>query len=268
MTNSTDCNINCLAKGNEFCLGSTMKSGNCCSPKENKCSPGGDQFCSRSAYQFGLKAQACPLQQNCGTQQTFTPASYTTALTIKLDQQTTIKFTKDSLCYYTIQFPSSAQIGDVIYANFIIIQNAKIYMYVGESIKASYVSSCNPQQGDYLISEYPNKMYLTFVSTSNDVSSYFQVNLQLSKYKTQNYNNELRCAGVSNVKPTDGSNGNNNTSNNQTNNQTSNVIYNGLSQLTIPTLQQRISFDQLAQSRYNYAGFWTYIPVDCYYNSD
>lgn len=72
-----------------------------------------------------------------------------------------------------MNFPSSAKTGDVIYANFIILSNVQTYMYVGESLDAAYVSACNPSNGDYLIAEYPNKMYLAFVSTSNDNNPYY-----------------------------------------------------------------------------------------------
>jgi len=56
----------------------------------------------------------------------------------------------------------------VIYVSIAIFQNVKAYFYVGESISASYVSSCTPLIGDNLIAEYPNQIFIAFVSTTND----------------------------------------------------------------------------------------------------
>ena len=71
-----------------------------------------------------------------------TPASYTTIYSIKQDQQAIPKFTKDALCYYTVQFPQTAIKGDVMYINPIILQNVKSYVYISSAIDTSYVVSC------------------------------------------------------------------------------------------------------------------------------
>lgn len=113
----------------------------------------------------------------------------------------------------------------MIYLNFIITRNVKSYIYVGRELYSSYVVKCEPQVGDYLIIEYPNKFFLTFVSTATDNTAYYQLDVQYNKFKQWQYQNDIRCAGVSNVKPDDG--GDNNTPNNTNNDTNDGVMYGG-----------------------------------------
>ncbi|CDW88493.1 UNKNOWN [Stylonychia lemnae] len=206
-------------------------------------------FCSAGAYQYGLKLFSCPQQSNCGTFDTLTPSSYSTQFSIKLDQQATPKLTKDSVCYYKVQFPNTATKGDVIYVNLAIVQNVKVYFYLGESITSSYVVNCSPTAGDTLIAEYPNQIFMTFVSTSNDNSPYYQATVQLAKYKQYDYQNDIRCTGVSNVKPSSGVDSGSSDGSSNTSNQTSNINYKGTVMLTLASSSQRQGYEDAAYSR-------------------
>lgn len=88
---------------------------------------------------------------------------------------------------------------------------------------------------------------MTFVSTSNDNSPYYLLNIYYTRYKQWDYQNDLRCAGVSNVKSSTTADGD--ISTNQTTNDTSNIISTALVQLTIASSEQRTSFENIAKTR-------------------
>ena len=49
------------------------------------------------------------------------------------------KFTKDSVCHYSIEWPANAKKGDVIYLNTITQRNVMSYIYIAGNVTDEYV---------------------------------------------------------------------------------------------------------------------------------
>jgi hypothetical protein len=106
------------------------------------------------------------------------------------------------------------------------------YFLVARELSASYASLCTPQSGDTLIVEYPNKFFVSFVSTASDNTAYYQIDVQYNRFKQWSYSNDVRCAGVSNVKPDSGG-GSNSTNNNTNSSSNPDLISGGITYLTV-----------------------------------
>ncbi len=55
--------------------------------------------------------------------------------------------------------------------------------------------------GDFLIATYPNKFYISIVSETTDSTAFYYFNANYETYKKYEFKNDIRCAGVTNVKP-------------------------------------------------------------------
>ena len=164
-------------------------------------STNGYDFCSDSVTQFGLKLQSCPKQTNCGSSEALTAPVDQSSVAIKQDQSSSVvpKFTKSYVCHYTVAWPAQAKKGDVLYLNVITLQKVDAFVLIGQNITQSYFSACNGlQAGDYLIAQYPNKFFLSFVSEASDQTAFYYMGASYSTSKSQQYQNDVRCVGVAN----------------------------------------------------------------------
>ena len=83
-------------------------------------------------------------------------------------------FKIDKACYYTIQAPSTAPDGGLLYLSFTSLSNVQAYITIGdELVPGDDVVQCFVNTGNTLVARTPNKFLISFQSTVSDNSKFY-----------------------------------------------------------------------------------------------
>ena len=84
--------------------------------------------------------------------------------------------------------------GDFIYVHFFTLSTVDVYVNIRRAVdEGSNDISCQVNQGDTILFQHPNKMYLSFLSSGSE--SKFYLNIFYSPQLTgATYDNFMRCS--------------------------------------------------------------------------